>query len=161
VKKLIEAIKKIERQQAELEEKRIKLLEQLHGKEVMGFKISVGRDRGKRYLKAHAYVEGKKHCVHIGHPKDAEAKIGKYLKEKGMSKLESIFDNLSWERKFEHQVPDRNILFAFREKDADKATKKLTKLEEEDHQKNVVRVAYLGSDSLGQVLCVTEEEWDE
>ena len=77
-------------------------------------------------------------------------------------RLEKLFDNCDWDRKFEHHTPDRDIKYAWHlsdEKEVQEAEKILQTLQEEDSK--YCRSLSLGSDSFGEVLVVTEEEWEE
>ena len=75
------------------------------------------------------------------------------------TELEKIFDQTDWERKFEYKLPDRDIVYVWRESQAKDAKRKLSRLQEE--VKKFYRCLWLGSDSIGQVLCMTEHEWDK
>ena len=75
------------------------------------------------------------------------------------TKLEIVFDSVTWDRKFENDVPQENILRVFRENEAEEAGRFIADLEEETEK--VWRSVSLGQDSLGQLLAVVEAEWDE
>lgn len=76
-------------------------------------------------------------------------------------KLEKAYDACAWKRKFDG-VPAGDIKHAWHARsDAGtaEAEKVLPTLQEETE--TVVRSLWLGSDSLGEVLIVTEEPWND
>ena len=75
---------------------------------------------------------------------------------KEMTTLEQIFDSLKWERKFQHTLPDENIVKVFRQ---GSGTEHYFKTHKEETNK-YCRAVFLGTDSLGQLLAVTEEKWE-
>jgi hypothetical protein len=75
-----------------------------------------------------------------------------------MKTLEQIFDSLKWERKFQHTLPDKNIAVVFR--NGSRWTEYYFKTHKEETNK-YCRAVFLGTDSLGQLLAVTEEKWEE
>lgn len=76
-----------------------------------------------------------------------------------MTKLEKIFDDCKWERKFEGDIP-REYNEVWREEEAAEAAKFLQGLPEEEEVDGEwrVRSLHLSHDSLGQVLIFDEEE---
>ncbi len=73
--------------------------------------------------------------------------------------LEEVFASLQWERKFESVWPPRGAVKVFREGQAAEAFEFFSSHEEETGE--VVRSVYLFSDSLGQVLAVEENRWED
>jgi len=72
--------------------------------------------------------------------------------------LEILFDNIMWKRKFEHEIPGSMIVRVFREKDILEAKKYFNTHQEET--KKLYRAAFLFTDSLGQCIAITAEEWE-
>lgn len=73
--------------------------------------------------------------------------------------LEEIFDSCDWERKFEYQVPDSDIAAVFRR--GQEADLEAYLAENPEETEDVCRAIFLGSDSAGQVVCITEEAWED
>jgi len=71
--------------------------------------------------------------------------------------LEQVFDTCNWERKFQ-ALPQRNdnVVKSFR--DAVEASRYLGRNREETAK--LYRSLHLCSDSVGQILCVTEGKWE-
>jgi hypothetical protein len=85
--------------------------------------------------------------------------MSKGMEGPGMGRtLELIFDETKWLRKFEHSVPIGNIIAAFQRGEEKSLLTYLAFTEEETEEFH--RALYLGSDSLGPVVCVTEKEWE-
>ena len=75
-----------------------------------------------------------------------------------MTRIEEIFEEINWERKFTHTVP-RRFDQVWRESDADEARRTLRRLKGETNTR--ARCLYLFSDSLGQALAYNDEDWSE
>ncbi len=73
------------------------------------------------------------------------------------TKLEKVFDQSNWCRKFESQIPDHPTI-VWREETSLQAQKFLRGKHEETTK--VCRSLYLFTDSLGQALAIVEEAWD-
>ena len=77
------------------------------------------------------------------------------------TRLEKLFDDCPWERKFHHKYPQGEIRHAWHlyvPSEVEEAEAKLPRLKEETRRK--CRGLFLANDSLGQVLIVTEESWE-
>lgn len=117
---------------------------------------------GKKGWQAWKCVNGKKHACYLGTLENYVSKISAWEGRQEILQaedLEELFDLLPWERKFEHKVPSTDIAVVFREKDLAKAKSYLLRVKEGTG--DLCRGAWLGCDSHGQCLCVTEESWDK
>lgn len=89
---------------------------------------------------------------------NAEAKV--YLREEktmtDTTLLEAIFDACTWERKFEYKVPADSITRTFRNGQEAELEAYLEQNAEETEE--YCRGIWIGNDSLGTVVCITEEE---
>ena len=72
--------------------------------------------------------------------------------------LETLFDRITWERKFEYEIPSSMISRVFRKEDISAAVKYFSTHKEETQKQ--CRAVYLFDDSLGQALAVTQEVWE-
>jgi hypothetical protein len=73
-----------------------------------------------------------------------------------MTELEKVFDSLTWERKFEYEIPSSMITRVFR--NGIEAQKYFNTHREETNK--VYRSAHLFTDSLSQCIAITAEEWE-
>lgn len=126
---------------------------------IQGFSLTYSKK--DRSWRAARRVEGKYENIYLGTLENVSGKILDWKAKRKLqacADIEELFDVLDWERKFEHSVPDTDILAVFRETDLKKAIDFFVRKKEETDA--LVRAVFLGCDSRGQLLAVTEEDKD-
>lgn len=92
--------------------------------------------------------------------------MNKFIANEFIEDLEQVWDNLEWDRKFEHSTPRADILYAwhaYSRAEISEAKEILANLPEEEELEEgrfVVRSAHLGSYSDGQTIVICESDLD-